>query len=330
MTPLNVTGTSGEAPKKVSTVSEENGLLLRPVANLDILIEAFKQYVEMKDRLLEPDDYLWCVTWHVGQDRQERKFFKHKSKAEKYYATLTSKGIEVELEKRIKKSGCLKLGKAFCISDYPVEEVLDREKGYAYYKVRAQAPNGQYKERTGTCDRNERGKRDVPFDTIMATALTRAADRAIMALLGGETTAEEFEEGVDSTENASQVDPPMTHEEAVQKIKEKFGALDEKFEKVKEANEDTERNRLNRRLWKALKYLYGKEAETRVHNTCKRRYGCDSLTKLSDDQLKELTEAVEGLAAKKAVGDRNPSMSVDAAGQHGDSVGREEGDRHGA
>jgi hypothetical protein len=170
--------------------------LLAPVAEDAELVAQFKRYVELKDKLLEDTDYIWSVRWQIG-DQEDSKFFKRRAQAEAWAEGLRRKGIEPELEKKIKKSGCMKLGKAFGISDWPVEEMLDRTAGIAYYKVRAEAPNGQYKERTGTCDRTEKGKAKASFDTIMATALTRAADRAIMALLGGETTAEEFEEVVD-------------------------------------------------------------------------------------------------------------------------------------
>lgn len=170
------------------------GGLLLPVADEETLIESFKRYVALKDKLLEESDYVWFAVYSAGQ-KTERDGFPRREEAEKKITNLRAKGIPSDLEKRVKKSGCLKLGKAFGISTEIISERIDREKGYAEYTVRATAPNGQSKDKTGSSDRAERGKASAPFDTIMATANTRAEDRALMALLGGETTAEEFESG---------------------------------------------------------------------------------------------------------------------------------------
>lgn len=197
------------------------GGLLLPVADEETLIESFKRYIALKDKLLEESDYVWFAVYNAGQ-KTERDGFGKRADAEKKIENLRAKGIPADLEKRVKKSGCLKLGKAFGISTEILSEKIDREKGYAEYTVRATAPNGQAKDKTGSSDRAEKGKASVPFDTIMATAVTRAEDRALMALLGGETTAEEFEGG-------SEPPPPATPKDSVN-IHVEIGAKPTKVE----------------------------------------------------------------------------------------------------
>lgn len=166
--------------------------LLQPAASDDDLVEAFKRYVALKEKLLENDDYVWIVFYKIG-DKEERKFFPHREEAEAFAKQLEERKIKARLEKKVKKSGCLKLGKAFSISTSIIEAASDNAT-YFYFKVRASAPNGQSMERTGRCDRAEKGRRESPLDHMEATAMTRASNRAIMALLGGEVTAEELEE----------------------------------------------------------------------------------------------------------------------------------------
>lgn len=173
--------------------------LLRPAAEIEDLVRAFKQYQELKEKLLEETDYTWFVRFTpLGSDRDEMKGFRTRKEAEEFVKK-TGRG---ELEKKIKKSGCLKLSKAFAISTKIIGAEIDPGTRTAWYRVEAEAPNRQTQQRTGYCDGAEKGKSKTPFDSIDATALTRATDRAIMALLGGENTAEEFE------------DQPPPHEEA--------------------------------------------------------------------------------------------------------------------
>ena len=192
---------SGKVSKIVKPMELESSSLpppqrvgfLIPVASDEELVDGFKRYVSLKDKLLEESDYVWYAVFKVGE-KVDRKGFNTRAEAENLVGTIRTRGATGDLEKRVRKSGCLKLGKAFGISTTILEERLDREKGFAEYRMRAEAANGQIKEKTGSCDRSEKGKAQVPFDTIMGTACTRAEDRAIMALLGGETTAEEMSE----------------------------------------------------------------------------------------------------------------------------------------
>ena len=93
------------------------------------------------------------------------------------------------------------------------------------------APNGQFRDRIGSCDRKEKGRKDGPFDNIAATANTRAEDRAIMALVGGENTSEEFEEdGVEGKEAekappSTPLAPPKTEKERLREIDKKLDAI---------------------------------------------------------------------------------------------------------
>lgn len=275
------------------------GGLLVPCAEDDVLVAQFKRYVSLRDKLCEDTDYIWSVAYVGPTGDEDRKFFSRREKAEAFLAAVRERKLEGELEKKLKKSGVLKLAKAFSISQEVIEEVLDRAAGTAHYKVRASAPNGQFAVRSGSCDRNERGKKNAPFDTIMATALTRAADRAIMALLGGETTAEEFEGGDEPEdvkpapvqEPVEPVGPPMSHDEAL-------ASIDARFAHSPAANPDTPRMRYTRALYKAAGALYGNDADKRIHATIKARYGVDSVTKLTDEQFREIAEGVTALARK--------------------------------
>lgn len=171
--------------------------LLQPAASDDDLVAAFRRYNDLKEKLLEADDYVWTVVYKAGE-KEDRKFCGSREEAEAFAKQLTERGIKARLEKKVKKSGCLKLGKAFSISTEITERVptISAEPALTafFFKVRASAPNGQSQERTGRCDRGEKGRKDSPLDHMEATALTRATNRAIMSLLGGETTAEELEE----------------------------------------------------------------------------------------------------------------------------------------
>jgi hypothetical protein len=203
--------------------------MIAPIGSDDELVEGFKRYLELKEKLLEDSDYIYTV-FYPTSSKEERKFFPCRDDADKFAAGLIAKKIPARMEKKIRKSGCLKLGKAFGIST----EVLAEERGddFARFLVRATAPNGQYQDRSGRCDRKEKGKSDNPMDHLEATALTRATDRAIMALLGGETTAEEFEESATVAEDPAppKKDPPvpkdMTDSEFKQAINEQFGGSD--------------------------------------------------------------------------------------------------------
>ncbi len=165
---------------------------MRPVESVEDLKAAFKEYLRLKEELLEETDYTWFIRYSLMGGKEEMKGFRTRELAEQAAANLLAKGTKVDFEKKVKKSGAMKLSKAFAISTKVLEDRIDPESNRSWYKVRAEAPNGQFCDRSGYCDARERGKGGHSFDIIDATALTRATDRAIMSLLGGENTAEEF------------------------------------------------------------------------------------------------------------------------------------------
>jgi hypothetical protein len=312
----------GEKPPTLPAESPVvRGGLLLPVADEETLIDSFKRYVALKDKLLEESDYVWFAVYKMG-DKVDRKGFGKRDEAERCVAELRKKpGIEADLEKRVKKSGCLKLGKAFGISTEIVAEKIDREKGYAEYTVRATAPNGQYKDKTGSCDRAERGKSSAPFDTIMATANTRAEDRALMVLLGGETTAEEFEDGAAPREEFKPIEikgeplshsiikarggdpnwkpptetkepplpPPMTNEEAV-------AAINKKFSETPPAK-SVDLNQLRGQMFAAMKEA--NVTPEQLKGGIKNKFKKDSSKDLTEAELLEATRLLKEWAKDK-------------------------------
>jgi hypothetical protein len=287
------------------------GFLL-PVASDEDLVDGFKRYVALKEKLLEETDYVWYAVYRVGE-KLDRKGFQTRPEAETLITTLRSRGAVADLEKRVRKSGCLKLGKAFGISTEILWEKLDRDRGYAEYRMKATAANGQFKEKTGSCDRGEKSKAQAPFDTIMATACTRAEDRAIMSLLGGETTAEEMSE----EEVASQVRPdpvkapdpvparadapvkpsnekprPTLASEAQERLKE----ISEKFGGTQAAKPVDKRTLIGWMFAAAKKAkLSNEELKRGIGN----KYKVESTKDMTEAQLIELTRILEEMAADK-------------------------------
>ena len=96
-----------------------------------------------------------------------------------------------------KKSAWQKLARAFNVDTSIVDRELERTKTgriqEAYYCVRATLPNGRSVESDAICSRHEKGKANISDHSIMATAKTRATNRAIAELIGaGETSSEEM------------------------------------------------------------------------------------------------------------------------------------------
>lgn len=165
---------------------------ISPVENLDDVVETYEAFEEIKERLLTTDDL-----------------------------TKISGGVHVN------KSGWRKIATAFNLS-VGREEVMEREKdGVLHVEVVAQAraPNGSVARATGVCSSNEsnfmeagkpddgspedhedylkiEGKwrrlkdtREVNMHNLIATAETRAKNRAISDLVGGgEVSSEELGE----------------------------------------------------------------------------------------------------------------------------------------
>jgi hypothetical protein len=278
--------------------------LLQPAASDEELVAAFKRYVALKEKLLENDDYVWIVFYKVG-DKEERKFFPFREEAEAFAKQLEERKIKARLEKKVKKSGCLKLGKAFSISVEIIERVptISAEPALSafFFRVRANAPNGQSMERTGRCDRAEKGRKESPLDHLEATALTRASNRAIMALLGGETTAEEFGEEIppnDATTSSSKPPKAATEgrgassdvaakhnadapDDALPTHEEKIAEIDKHFGTAKAAK--TERVILMRKMFAMAKDADVSEEE--LDKKVKARFRVYSKAQLTEKQL---------------------------------------------
>lgn len=108
-------------------------------------------------------------------------------------------GKWIKVEKQFKKkSAWQKLGRAFNVNTEIVARELERTSTgrvkEAYYCIRASLPNGRHVESDAICSRTEHGKDKASDHTVMATAKTRATNRAIAELIGaGEVSAEELD-----------------------------------------------------------------------------------------------------------------------------------------
>lgn len=283
---------SGTALAPVGT-----GGLLMPVASLEDLRDTFRKYLDLKEKLLSEYDYTWFAIYGLGQ-KEDMKGFRTKKEAEKFLEPMKKRNVACRVEKRIKKSGCLKLGIAFGISTEIVKEDI-QPPDYARYVVRATAPNGQVQDRNGACARVDRGRANSPFDHIDAVALTRATDRAIMGVLGGETTAEEFEDVPD--DDAVEAGKNSAGEPTVAKTKEEKLQEIDAFAKKVGAGKPVEKQHLIGRVFGALDQtgVSKEDQEKKLKATLKRRYKVASIKDLSDQQLIELESLILKAIKKK-------------------------------
>jgi hypothetical protein len=157
------------------TVIKPHSLLLRPVASIDEVVEAWESYQDLKHRLLNEKDYQ-----------------------------------QINGENYIKKSGWRKIQTAFGISD---ELIAEKRKDYGKYfvyevTVKVSANSGRFAFGVGSCSSKERNFAHEEHD-IRAIAHTRSKNRAISDLVGGgEVSAEEVT--VDkSDEKKEQEDPSV-------------------------------------------------------------------------------------------------------------------------
>lgn len=147
------------------------------VPDVETAVEAWNAYQRLcgKEGILNQKDY--------------QKIWVKEKDADGNYVT-----VEREFKK---KSAWQKLARAFNVDTRIVDRELQRTKTgaikEAYYCVRATLPNGRSVESDALCSRSEKGKSKIKDHDIMATAKTRATNRAIAELIGaGEVTAEEI------------------------------------------------------------------------------------------------------------------------------------------
>lgn len=155
--------------------NENNLMTVDNVPNVEIAKKQWDAYQELCKGILDKSDY---------------QMIKVKEKDE------NGKYVFVEREFK-KKTAWQKLGRAFNVNTRIVEKEFQRSKtgriSEAYYCVRATLPNGRSVESDALCSRSERGKDNVSDHTIMATAKTRATNRAISELIGaGEVSSDEM------------------------------------------------------------------------------------------------------------------------------------------
>lgn len=135
-------------------------LLIKPAASTDDVVDAWKNYQELKAKLLDDNDYQL-----------------------------------IQGKNCIKKSGWRKIQTAFSISDELISEERKDYKDYFVYEVtvKTSAPNGRFAFGMGSCASNERKFAHIEHDT-RSTAHTRAKNRAISDLVGGgDVSAEEMD-----------------------------------------------------------------------------------------------------------------------------------------
>lgn len=163
---------------------ETNLVTVDNVPNVEIAKKQWDAYQELCQSILEDSDF-------------QKIIVKEKDETGKY--------VSVEREFK-KKSAWQKLGRAFNVDTSIVEKEFQRTKmgriNEAYYCVRATLPNGRSVESDALCSRSEKGKQNVSDHTIMATAKTRATNRAISELIGaGEVSSDEMTAEYKAAEN---------------------------------------------------------------------------------------------------------------------------------
>jgi hypothetical protein len=149
--------------------------IVKPLITVEEAVEAWRQFEDLKKRLLIEDDY---------QQISDKKY--------------------------IKRSGFRKLGVFFGLSSTLInEERTDREDKTFMWRITvyATAPNKREMPGVGVCDSRERNFAHLEHD-VYATAYTRALNRAISDMIaGGAVSAEELEAS-SPLENAKNITPP--------------------------------------------------------------------------------------------------------------------------
>lgn len=118
----------------------------------EALVEFYKQYEEIKRKLLTEKDY-----------------------------------VDINGVKAIAKSGWFKLGVAFNLDTLIIKEERHlSDDGILSWQIDVQcrAPNGRLVQEVGVCDDGPRDRKDVAEHVVKAMAMTRATERAYIKMLG--------------------------------------------------------------------------------------------------------------------------------------------------
>ena len=205
-------GVEGQVGQPGGLVSQ----VIQPLVSVDEAVRMWQEYLELKKRLLDEDDYQYFVKYRVTRDG--RTYWKTIGCDNKAEAEKLAKKYNGKIEKRIVKRGVKKYDRFFGIKHKVIAKrveigdqvIIERVKEdgdtviqvaqrppskliRVSYEVMAIAPNGQFTVGNGVCSNTESGKEKKSLHDIEATALTRAKNRATMDLVGGgEVTAEEI------------------------------------------------------------------------------------------------------------------------------------------
>jgi hypothetical protein len=210
-------------PEQERELAVYDSAIVRPVMSLDAAREMWAEYQHLENDLLQDSDYIYFMEWMVG-DKNNSKVFADKAKAEEAVAKMKKQyggSITPTLKRRKTKSAFRKMAKFFGLyvpeqgqgaeielrplgSDHFVK--VEKGKGYsiitymderlavvkAEVTVAVSNPAGKTSMGVAACSDSER-KFTHPDHDIMATAWTRAVNRAVSDLVGwGEVSAEEL------------------------------------------------------------------------------------------------------------------------------------------
>ncbi len=134
--------------------------MIQITESVDEIVAKFKKYEEVKEKILNPDDY-----------------YEIKSKNGKPVA------------KALGKAGLYKLGVAFNLDTVILQEeriMKQDDPQYIAYKtmVQCRAPNGRVAQDVGFCDNTERDRHNEAEHVIRSMATTRAKERAYITMIG--------------------------------------------------------------------------------------------------------------------------------------------------
>lgn len=178
-----------------------------PVATPEAIRRAFAERQRLFAHILDPDDYLWTVSY-LDNKRPTTWVARSKEEAEE-----RAKALSGTVSGKPKKNGIIKLARALGITAR-IESVegLPRDPHALYSSVTYRAEHagtGVSEIGVGFCDSSERGGRISKHD-IIATADTRAYNRAVLRLSGfGDISADELVAG-DDVMPAQQVPQPAS------------------------------------------------------------------------------------------------------------------------
>ena len=143
-------------PLEVKPVEAKSQGIVEVAVSVEQLAEHYKRYEEVKDQLLNNDDY-----------------------------------VVINDKKAIAKSGWFKLGVAFNLDTLIISENRREKDDIITWEIAIQcrAPNGRVVQEIGVCDDSPRDREEAAEHVIKAMAMTRATERAYIKMLGAPDSA---------------------------------------------------------------------------------------------------------------------------------------------